>query len=172
MRSGIDTLEEKHKVCPVCKFDKYIYDYHKSKRRYDGLDWRCKVCSAKAKTDFYFSNKERINRRNNEGFKANTARSLLRGAKGRSTRNGIPFDLELSDIAVPTHCPILGIELIVSKTKRHENSPSLDKIDNTKGYVKGNVRVISWRANRLKGDGTREEHERIAKWMEVHESTS
>jgi hypothetical protein len=42
-----------------------------------------------------------------------------------------------------------------------DNSPSLDRIDTSKGYVKGNVWVISWRANKLKSDATLAELESI-----------
>lgn len=161
------------KTCPVCTIPKDLeLGFYKNIARSDGYDWRCKECSSKYKSGFYTLNQDRIRYQNNIRHKENVARSLLRGARGRATRCNIPFDLDISDVIVPTHCPILGIELIVSKAKRNENSPSLDKIDNSKGYVKGNVQVVSWRANRLKGDGSRDEHKKIAKWMEVHESTN
>jgi hypothetical protein len=44
-----------------------------------------------------------------------------------------------------------------NRSRREPNSPSLDRIDNTKGYVPGNVWVISWRANDLKRNATLEE---------------
>jgi len=65
-----------------------------------------------------------------------------------------PFDLERSDIVIPSHCPVLGIPLDCAAEPLSDHLPSLDRIDNTKGYVKGNVWVISWRANRIKGDAT------------------
>lgn len=80
--------------------------------------------------------------------------------------NGIPFTLGFGDLEWPTHCPILGVELDYQLDGRKENSPSIDRIDNTKGYVPGNVAVLSWRANRIKNDGTSEEHEKIAQWMQ------
>ena len=46
------------------------------------------------------------------------------------------------------------------------SSPSLDRLVPALGYVKGNVQVISWRANKLKGEGTAEDHRLIAEWME------
>lgn len=76
------------------------------------------------------------------------------------------FSISFGDLVFPTHCPILGIELdYFSQDGRQENSPSFDRIDPLKGYIKGNVAVISWRANRIKNDGTAEEHEKIAKFM-------
>lgn len=91
--------------------------------------------------------------------------TLHAGAKQRAKREGSPFDLLPSDIEVPSHCPVLGIELRRGAGAHSDASPSLDRIDPTKGYVKGNVAVISYRANRVKNDGTAEEHEAIAEFM-------
>lgn len=73
---------------------------------------------------------------------------MLDGARQRSRLRGLPFDLELSDIVIPDTCPLLGTPMI---------SPSLDRIDNSKGYTKDNVMVVSKRANTLKGDASLEE---------------
>lgn len=84
-------------------------------------------------------------------------------AKARAKRRGLPFDIELSDVQIPTHCPVLGIPLRsvvgcgMGSIKARNNSPSIDRIDNNKGYVKGNTIIISMRANNLKSDGTLEE---------------
>jgi hypothetical protein len=45
-------------------------------------------------------------------------------------------------------------------------SYSLDRVDNNKGYVPGNVAVISGRANKIKNCGSAAEHRRIANWIE------
>ena len=91
--------------------------------------------------------------------------TLWYAAKERSDAKGLPFDIELSDIVIPETCPVLGISINTeNKDIRSDNSPSLDKFYPEKGYVKGNVQVISWRANRIKNDGTPEEWQRIAEW--------
>jgi len=83
---------------------------------------------------------------------------MLRAAKTRAKREGLPFDLELSDIVVPDVCPFLGIAICKHNKGSHQpNSPSLDKIDPTKGYVKGNVHVISYKANAMKRDASVQE---------------
>lgn len=74
------------------------------------------------------------------------------------------FDIEFSHIEFSKVCPILGIELDY-KTHGKENSAEFDRIDSTKGYVLGNVWVISRRANRIKNDGTAEEHRLISNAM-------
>ncbi len=73
------------------------------------------------------------------------------------------FSVEFEDIHWPTHCPVLGLELLYNSPfdKKQEASVSFDRIDSSKGYVKENVHIISWRANRIKNDGTPEEHKKI-----------
>lgn len=77
------------------------------------------------------------------------------------------WNIEFNDLTFPTHCPILGIELNYSASYRSDDSPSFDRIDSSKGYVKGNVVIMSWRANRIKNDGTAEEHQRIADFIKA-----
>lgn len=69
--------------------------------------------------------------------------------KSRAARKNIEFDLELNDIVLPKTCPVLGQTLIYGDK---DWTYSLDRIDNSKGYVKGNIQIMSNRANRLKGD--------------------
>lgn len=64
---------------------------------------------------------------------------------------GLPFSIEVGSLLIPSLCPVLGIPLIVGG-KRSPNSPSLDRIEPSRGYVPGNVRIISDRANRLKSN--------------------
>ena len=63
---------------------------------------------------------------------------------------------------------LLGIELDYFAEVRKEASASFDRVDNTKGYIPGNVLVISWRANRIKNDGTAQEHRQIADFIDKH----
>lgn len=85
----------------------------------------------------------------------NKERQLLKAARLRAVKKGWDFDLQLDDIQIPTHCPLLGIKIrrdVIGRMK--PDSPSLDRIDTTKGYTKDNVWVISWAANRIKTDTT------------------
>ena len=96
----------------------------------------------------------------------NPERSMLKSARHRAKRKGLPFNIELSDIVIPETCPILGIDIF--RTTGHggaENSPSLDRIDNSKGYVKGNVQVISLAANMMKSSATPEQLIVFANWI-------
>jgi hypothetical protein len=104
-------------------------------------------------------------------YRKNPAWGMMRRAKARAALKGWEFNLEIDDLLpLPNACPVFGTELRVSKVAQDANAYSLDRIDNSKGYVKGNVVVISYRANRLKNDASAEEHERIAKWMRGFEA--
>lgn len=83
-------------------------------------------------------------------------------AKKRAAKAGIPFDIEPTDVVIPEMCPLLGTPLTAGTRKAHANSPSLDRIIPSLGYVKGNVWVISYRANAIKNDASVEELEMIA----------
>lgn len=73
------------------------------------------------------------------------------GAKRRSVIHGLPFNIEVSDIVIPEVCPIFGFPLARSTSGRSAyNSPSLDRVIPDLGYVKGNIKVISHKANSLK----------------------
>ena len=86
---------------------------------------------------------------------------LWKSAKRRAKLKGLDFDIEVSDIIIPQLCPLLNIPIIhqTGKGSRSPHSPSLDRIKNHLGYTKGNILVVSWRANFLKSDGTIEELE-------------
>lgn len=83
---------------------------------------------------------------------------VLARCKNRAKKKGIEFSLKLEDIIIPDFCPVLNIPLQKSDTGLASyNSPSVDRIDSTKGYTKDNIQIISWRANKLKADSTLEE---------------
>ena len=75
------------------------------------------------------------------------------------------WTVEFGELEFPTQCPVLGIELDYFAERTQEDSPSFDRVDSSKGYVKGNVIVCSWRANRIKNDGTAEEHKKIYEFL-------
>lgn len=88
---------------------------------------------------------------------------LWYGAKARAQDKNLEFNIDLDDIIIPEKCPILNIPLCVHEEKAAFDSYSLDRIDSSKGYVKGNVAVISRLANTMKNDATREELELFCK---------
>lgn len=108
--------------------------------------------------------------------KANPEKVMYWRIKNKATKKNIPFNIELSDIYIPKNCPILGMELVTTningKRGANINSPSLDRINPKLGYTKGNIWVISARANTLKSDGTIEEFEKILESLKSLKSLS
>lgn len=126
------------------------------KRRYE----RKKEGIQKAARSYYLKNKDALKERAIKWRARNPASYLLSAAKSRAKSSGMEFNIAIDDIEIPRFCPVLGIELVHRGGRT--NSPSIDRIDNSKGYVKGNVIVISVRANLIKRDATLLELQRIA----------
>lgn len=131
------------KICSVCR-EEYYYNYRKK---------------------WYYSNHEEnkeIKKNKRKEFRLkNPERTMFIAAKNRAKEKNLDFNLELSDILIPEFCPILEVQL-VPKT---EYAPSLDRINPIKGYVKGNVQVISRKANIMKNNATKEELVKFAEWV-------
>jgi hypothetical protein len=90
-------------------------------------------------------------------------------ARSRAKVKGIPFSIKLTDIpAIPIICPVLGIPLTHNLGHKGHvpGSPSLDRKIPTKGYIPGNIQIISQRANQIKNDATIEEIEKVFKYMQ------
>lgn len=90
---------------------------------------------------------------------------MLSRTKGSAKRRGLDFNLCESDIIIPNVCPVLGLKLEIAQGAAKDNSPSIDRIDNSKGYTKDNIRIISWRANKLKSNATKDEIEKILNYI-------
>ena len=100
--------------------------------------------------------------------KAGSMETILQSCKGRAKKRGIPFDLTIDDIHVPEFCPVLGIPLKahVGSKGGKSNSPSLDRIIPSLGYIKGNVVVISLKANSIKHNASAKEIRKVADWLD------
>lgn len=85
---------------------------------------------------------------------------MLIRSRARAKTRGIEHRITIDDVLAvwPTdgRCPVLGIELERNLRSHHgaPGSPSIDRIDNSKGYVVGNIHVISLQANSIKTDYT------------------
>lgn len=150
-----------------------------------GIPRGCRVCYKIYHARYYRQNKEkwhqqkvRSRRKNPEvhrRYELERRRDryelvLIVSARRRAKKIGVPFDLKADDLRpLPTTCPILGVVLKTNNGKGGvpgPNSPSLDRLVPERGYVKGNVRIISYRANALKNNATPEELRLIADWIE------
>jgi hypothetical protein len=97
----------------------------------------------------YISNRDRV-----KGY-------IIRNTKFMAKRRGINFNLTFEDFDLPEYCPILNIKLTFGKESsgNHFSHASLDRIDNSKGYIKGNVIVMSRMANAMKNSANFEQLE-------------
>lgn len=142
----------------------------------NGLASWCKECTKRDNRGRWDRNKDLYNEnhrewtRNNKEYKAlldrqyrerletgDKARAMHYSTKSRAKKTGVQYDLTPEDIVIPDKCPLLGISLKRGVGKLCPASPTLDRIDSSKGYVKGNVWVISHRANCIKNDSTPDE---------------
>ncbi len=127
-----------HRKCLKCNEIKPNSAFHKHSRCKGGYNSVCKSCRIPTSQKQYQTiAKERL---------------LFDRAKSRAKRLNREFSIDLEDVVIPDICPVFGVPM---------ESPSLDRIDSSKGYVKGNVRVISLRANTLKNDATIQELEMV-----------
>lgn len=128
----------------------------------------CRVCNAAYQRAY-------LQRRRVEA----PAKEMWRRARGRARKLGIAFEIA-DDLIIPERCPVLGLRL-TSGGKRSASSPSLDRINPALGYVTDNIRIISDRANRLKGNRTlqqlkslanfgppahREDYQKVARYLD------
>lgn len=103
-------------------------------------------------------------------YAKNPKRSLLRSARNRATRLGLEFDINEEDFEIPDTCPVLGIAIKRSTGGQgcvKAESPSIDRIVPSLGYVKGNISIISHRANLLKNNATPEEISKLNDYMQT-----
>lgn len=144
-------------------------------------NYTCKDCAKKQSAEWALVNKEKVreydkkakvkrkeeNRENSRTYYHRRPDvGMWSRSKKRAIKKGIDFDIEVSDIVIPEKCPILGIVLKVEEGSSGAASPSLDRVDPTKGYVKGNVWVISHKANTVKSDLTLQELHTVLKNIE------
>lgn len=114
----------------------------------DGYSYSCKSCRTKENKELCSPRYHRYKNKDDHRLYL-----MLKSRRDDARRKGLPFDITIEDIEIPTICPVLNIPIFFSD-KRTNNTPSIDRIDNSKGYTKDNIVVCSWRANLLKKDAT------------------
>jgi hypothetical protein len=109
---------------------------------------------------YYKKNKERILQKKKE----DKFNYILNHSKKRAKEKGLEhtIDREYLESIYTDTCPIFNVKFIYSN-KLNDWSMTLDRIDPTKGYIKGNVQFLSSKANRMKSNAT---HEEIIKFCE------
>jgi len=113
------------------------------------------LCYAKSRNKLKMPSFDKINQEEYTCPVTSKLRGMLEGSTGRAKHRGFEHNLTL-DYMFGLYleiCPILGIDLLwENKSKVRHGSPSLDRVNNDKGYIMGNVQIISHRANSLKSN--------------------
>jgi hypothetical protein len=142
------------KICLICLNEK-TFNMFSLHDKFNKLSTRKDICKSCSRAKESREIRERT-------WEFDSKKIMLNNSKSRAKRSNMEFDIDVNDINIPNVCPVLGIPLYRCKKENWNNSPSIDRIDNTKGYIKGNVIVVSRRANVLKKDATIDELQKIA----------
>lgn len=137
----------------------------------------CVACAMTRTKEYVADNRDEHNRKMREYMRLNRhkhilekdelrkndlAAYLLLGLETKAKRRGLECSLTKDDLIVPECCPVFGTKWDWSNK---DTVPSLDRVDNSKGYVAGNVKVISYKANRLKSDAMISDIEKVLDYM-------
>lgn len=117
----------------------------------------CEQCCRLAGAKWHASHKSDLDRRKHQ---------IVQRVVQRAKRTGIAVDITVADIVWPTHCPIFGYELSYFEGDK-DRSVSLDRIDPQRGYIVGNVQVLSLRANRAKWNLTVDEVKQLYEYLRI-----
>lgn len=160
-------------TCITCKEPKEAEAFFRDTRRPSGRQSECRACGKARNSRWHKVNAAtatpRIVANVNKQRRANPMKFILKGAKHRAKLAGLEFTITEADVVAPEFCPVLGIRMKSGLGTRRGNemrdaAPSIDRIDNSRGYTPDNVVVVSLRANRLKSDATVEELEAVAQY--------
>ena len=138
------------KTCTKCKEELPLNSFTKHSKNKDGLQGSCRECNKKSSKEWNANNKDSL---------------ILKRLKERSIQKGLTFDLTVEDIDVPLKCPVFGFDLKRNYKVPLFNSPSVDRIDPTKGYTKDNIQIISQLANAMKQNANPEQLIQFAQWV-------
>lgn len=126
--------------------------YKKNKNgKYGKKTLKCRSCQQQSARKYYNDNVSSQIKLLHE----NPEKTIFNRIKSRAKKQNIEFNLDITDIIIPKFCPILNIPILLFSNS--DNSPSIDRLDPDKGYIKNNIKIISKRANRIKSDANSDE---------------
>lgn len=137
--------------------------------RSENIDW-IRERDREAGVEYFKAHKEELWEKHVKRKHKDWRQYMLNKTKARAKKKGIPFNIELDDIVIPEKCPVLGVPFTFEPDPTRKNKfdflPSIDRLKPELGYVKGNINVMSARANRFKNDSTPEELKLVSEWLE------
>ena len=167
-------MKEETIRCKSCDLDRPIGDFYVWKTGYRRKI--CTECKRLKAAKYREENRELTNltaRESHRRAKKERPKSFfVYRAKQRAKKLGLPFNIDESDIVIPEFCPVLGIRLNSGGGDKEDSCPSIDRVIPEMGYIKGNVKIISKRANTIKSFGTISDHEKIIEYIKSCQATS
>lgn len=159
------------KKCSKCQKTKDLTDFYNHANARDGKTHHCKTCmiayrnknkelaKLKGKADRADPIKNEIIKENRRNHYRNTPPhlKLFHQAQSRAKLKSIPFNIVPEDVIVPDKCPYLKVPFIIGTKKDYQYTHSLDRVDNSRGYVKGNIEVVCKKANSMKNSASNKE---------------
>jgi hypothetical protein len=167
------------RTCGKCKRGLPASEFYRQTARRDGLSFWCKDCQRQQLRDY--RNKDRVTWRLKDAAyrksywgkdpKRVWAIVACQSAKRRARRDGMDFDITWQTLLpfCVDNCPVLGISLAYERSPGrgiHAGSPTIDRLDNSLGYIISNVIVVSYRVNRIKNDATLQELETVLRFYQ------
>jgi len=162
------------KTCSSCKEAKFLSEFTLNTAAKDGLQYKCRTCDvayqkARRKDNPAVNEYSRnYQKKRREDFDYRL-QMLLNASKQRAKTKGREHSITLQDIKdkypPDNYCPVFGFELEFNSEGFRETSPSIDRIDSSKGYTPENIQIISWKANRIKAYATVEDLEILVAFM-------
>lgn len=155
------------KTCRTCEQTLVVAEFTKNKAAKDGLQSVCKSCDKQRQLKRRIDKKDELlaygrqyQAKKRTDF-THRLQMLLNASKQRAALKNREHTITLADIQqkypVDGKCPIFGITLQFNSVGFRDNSPSIDRIDSTKGYTHDNIQIISWKANSIKRNASLEE---------------
>ena len=132
-------------------------EFKRKRKEYSAKRYQLNQAASKAASRAWaLANPERTKEISTASRRRRLLLSIYRNVRKRAKKRGMEFSITYEDLVVPDVCPIFGEPLVMDGTGGNF-APSLDRIDNTKGYIPGNVQVISLLANCMKWTSTPEQ---------------
>ena len=117
------------------------------------MPYKSKEKANECKKQWRLNNPTKVKAADIKKRQINPQQRLLHSSKWNAKSRNLEHTITKEDIIIPEHCPYLGIKLTnICGKGRHNSNPSIDRIDNNKGYISKNIRVISDKANKLKSN--------------------
>jgi hypothetical protein len=167
------------KHCSRCKAQKLLSEFSLNNKAKDKLQYKCRVCDVEYQAQRRNANKDQFSEYSRQYQKGRRKdfeyrlQMLINASKQRAKNKGRDHNITVADIKAiypaDGRCPIFGNILEFNEAGFRDSSPSIDRIDSSKGYTIDNIQVISWKANRIKGAASLQDLEMLVAYLKQGE---